>query len=211
MLPIWRHTTANVDETLDAAGVPQVLGFLSIDIDSWDLQVWASLSREPAVVVIEYNSMIPADADWVLPPDRLGIPGWGTTAFFGSGFLPLLRLGALKGYVLVHSETRGSNLIFVRADLAGRLRRVSSGRIPWVPKLGREAARRAFQTQVGWTPCFTRDLAEMRRYPWSHLSAQVPFLEIEDVDEEWWEQWSFVLGEGGVEGSWIHMELQSGM
>lgn len=84
---------------------------LSIDIDSWDYDVWANLSGfRPAVVVIEVNSAAHA-TDWKIH----GRDGWAS----GTSFLPMLLLGAEKGYRLV---AHCGNMVFVRADLWPRLR-----------------------------------------------------------------------------------------
>jgi hypothetical protein len=67
-------------------------------------------------VVVEYNSALPADRALVQPPDH---GEWDGTEFQGASLGAMVRLGAEKGYQLVHTETSGVNAFFVRADLAG--------------------------------------------------------------------------------------------
>mmetsp|Transcript_33756 Transcript_33756/g.85337 ORF Transcript_33756/g.85337 Transcript_33756/m.85337 type:complete len:144 (+) Transcript_33756:609-1040(+) len=118
-----------------------------------------------------------------------------TTLFTGAGFLPMLRLGALKGYVMVHAGLRGANLFFVRQDLAGRLK--SAGGIwgaAWVGNLGVTHARFAHDSRVGWVPCLGGDPGEVFGYPWSSLAVEVPGVD----HHEDWGAWAFERqGEGG--------------
>lgn len=86
--------------------LPPEPALLSIDIDSWDYDVWARLQGfRPAVVVIEINSEVPP-LDWRVH----GRDGWAD----GTSFLPMLLLGATKGYRLA---AHCGNMIFVRDDL----------------------------------------------------------------------------------------------
>ena len=74
-------TPGNVEQLFADAGVPESLDILSIDVDGADYWIWEALEAyRPRIVVIEYNSALPADARLVQPRDhgRLGrdrLPG----------------------------------------------------------------------------------------------------------------------------------------
>ena len=102
-------------------GVPRLFGLLSIDIDYNDIYVWEAIDDEryrPGVVVIEFNAHIP-------PPLSLAVPHkpqkvWEDGVFFGASLVAMARLGARKGYQLVHVDSHGVNAFFVRAELVAR-------------------------------------------------------------------------------------------
>lgn len=97
-----KHT---LDSVLDQTSIPREFDVLSIDIDSYDYQVWESVRHySPKIVVIEINS----DAD-PLKEDHIH-----SESYQGTAFLPMVRLGIQKGYVLV---CHTGNLIFIRKDL----------------------------------------------------------------------------------------------
>jgi hypothetical protein len=128
-------TAENINELFATASVPVDLDLLSIDIDGQDYWVWRALEGyRPKVVIIEYNSALPADHALV---EALGRPGWTDTEFFGASLGAMCALAEQKGYCLVHCELAGVNAFFVRADLAGPF----SGRLlyrgPNIDLLGR--------------------------------------------------------------------------
>jgi hypothetical protein len=111
-------TPENIEALFSRAKVPQTPDVLSIDIDGADFWVWQALDCfRPRVVVIEYNSSIPADAKLVQKRDLQG--GWSGTDYFGASIEALCALGATKGYRLVHTDIAGVNAFFVRDDLPG--------------------------------------------------------------------------------------------
>lgn len=95
-----------LDEILTSTPLPREYDLLSIDIDSFDLAVWANhLKYQPRVVVIEINSsIVPGILQWHL--DGL---------FQGNSFSSTVAVAKDKGYELV---CHTGNLIFVRNDLA---------------------------------------------------------------------------------------------
>ena len=90
-----------LDRTLPA-GV--AVDFMSIDIDSYDLEVFESLQRTPTVILIEINSTI-----------ALGIRQRHDVAAgrLGASFTSMVETAEAKGYRLV---CHTGNLLFVRAD-----------------------------------------------------------------------------------------------
>lgn len=95
-----------LDNILDKTDIPIDFDILSIDIDSYDYQVWRSIQTySPKFVIIEINSGIsPLNTTHIHGPE-----------IQGTSFLPMLELGISKGYTLV---CHTGNLIFVRNDLA---------------------------------------------------------------------------------------------
>lgn len=90
--------------------LPADFDLLSIDIDSYDWQVWNSLSRyQPKIVVIECNSVLPPGVPQLHSPPKHN----------GASFSSLVELGARKGYRLV---CHTGNCFFIRNKLVARLR-----------------------------------------------------------------------------------------
>ena len=102
MVESGRH----LEEMLTSAGVPHDFGLLSIDIDSFDYDVWKGMEAyRPAVVVIEIDSS-------TLPGTRRV---WSGENFVATTFTSMNELGRSKDYTLV---CHTGNLIFVRNELS---------------------------------------------------------------------------------------------
>lgn len=100
----------SLDNLLKTTNIPNDFDVLSIDIDTFDYQVWDSLKLyKPKIVIIEINSSIDPNV-----PNHIHTPG----VFNGTSFLPMLRLGQKKGYTFV---LHTGNMIFVRNDLYPQL------------------------------------------------------------------------------------------
>jgi hypothetical protein len=100
----------------DLVGVDP-LDVLSLDIDGNDYWVWQALDAVvPRVVIVEYNAKLDPQRSLVQPYDPLWV--WQRDDAFGASRSAMVQLGAAKGYRLVHAETSGANLFFVREDLA---------------------------------------------------------------------------------------------
>ena len=97
----WKKN--NLDSILSTTLIPKDFDVLSIDIDSFDYQIWKSLQLYlPKIVIIEINSYIHPDVkDYIHTPNK----------FQGTSFNPMLELGIQKGYkFLLHT----GNMIFIR-------------------------------------------------------------------------------------------------
>jgi len=108
----------NIPGIIKELGVRQDLDLLSIDIDQNTYYIWRALGAwKPRVVVIEYNSAIPASIDWKAnyDPDKVH----DGTDNYGASLKALEKLGRELGYSLVHCEMVGCNAFFVRDDLVG--------------------------------------------------------------------------------------------
>ena len=96
---------SSLDRILSRTKALSRFDVLSIDIDSFDLQVWDSVTEySPAIVVIEVNSSVPVAVHQVHGP--------GTQ---GASLCSMVELGARKGYRLA---CHIGNAVFVRDDLA---------------------------------------------------------------------------------------------
>jgi hypothetical protein len=100
----------SLDKILSRTQIPIDFFLLSIDIDSYDYQVWKSVEKyKPILVVIEINSSIsPDNENHIHQPDKMQ----------GSGFLPTLNLGTEKGYNFI---CHTGNMIFMRKDYFEKL------------------------------------------------------------------------------------------
>jgi hypothetical protein len=104
----YRGQSNCLDNLLAQTTVPNDFDLLSIDIDSYDLDIWESLERYSAkIVVIEINS-------GVLP----GVIWRHSQNTPGNTFTASVNVGMAKGYTLV---CHTGNLIFVRNDFIERI------------------------------------------------------------------------------------------
>jgi len=126
---MWRHdihpVTAfvephNVNDLLREHGFDRDLGLLSIDVDGNDYWIWQAVTAEPAIVIVEYNSLFGAERAVTIPYQA----GFDRTRahhsnlYFGASLAALTRLGERKGYRLVGSNSAGNNAYFVRREVA---------------------------------------------------------------------------------------------
>jgi len=100
----------SLDNLLKKTEIPKDFDLLSIDIDSFDYQVWESLEKyKPKMVIIEINSGVDTKND-----KHIHQPG----KYQGTGFLPTYNLGIKKGYkFILHT----GNMFFIRKDLFDKL------------------------------------------------------------------------------------------
>jgi hypothetical protein len=100
----------SLDNLLASTPIPQDFDLLSIDVDSYDYQIWKSLKKyKPKLVIIEINSFVnPNNANHIHQPEVYEL----------TGFRPMFNLAKDKGYrFVIHT----GNMIFVREDLFGQL------------------------------------------------------------------------------------------
>lgn len=108
----------NIAQLFAQMNVPRDFDLLSLDIDQNTYHIWEPLREySPRVVVVEYNSNLPAEVDWKVryAADRV----WDGTMNFGASLKAFERLGERLGYHLVGCDLSGSNAFFVRQDLVG--------------------------------------------------------------------------------------------
>lgn len=104
----------NIDNSLDVilkeTKIPIDFDVLSIDIDSYDYQVWNSLKiYKPKIVIIEINSSIDTNNTM-----HIHTPG----KYEGTSFKPTYDLGIEKGYTFI---LHTGNMFFIRNDLFHKL------------------------------------------------------------------------------------------
>lgn len=92
----------SLDNLLAKTPIPYDFDILSIDIDSYDYQVWESLKNyKPKIVIIEINSSVNTN-------NLMHIHE--TNKYQGTGFRPTFNLGLEKGYKFV---LHTGNMIFI--------------------------------------------------------------------------------------------------
>tara|TARA_Y100000589_G_C27064201_1_gene592625 strand:+ start:74 stop:856 length:783 start_codon:yes stop_codon:yes gene_type:complete len=105
------NSKESLDNILRKTKVPESFDLLSIDIDTFDLEVWESLKKyKPSIVIIEINSSY-------LP----GIINWHSNKHKkanGNSFSATLCVAKKKGYKLI---CHTGNMIFIREDLAEKI------------------------------------------------------------------------------------------
>ena len=103
-------TQNSLDNLLKKTNIPIDFDILSIDIDSYDYQVWKSLKiYNPKIVIIEINSSVNTDNNNHIHQDN---------KYGGTGFKPTFDLGIEKGYkFILHT----GNMFFIRNDLFDKL------------------------------------------------------------------------------------------
>lgn len=107
----------NADELVARAAGDDDLDLLSVDVDSNDYWIWERIiTQRPRVVIIEYNSTLPAPIRKVV---NYPSPPSPNANFFGASLGALVALGEKKGYCLVGCSPEGTNAFFVRSDLVG--------------------------------------------------------------------------------------------
>lgn len=125
IVPINKFVETNGENTLDnilaETFLPKDFDLLSIDIDSFDYQVWDSFKNySPKIVIIEINSGVRP------PQEQIHTVISGRVVHQGSSYVSTLKLGEQKGYFHV---CHTGNMIFVRNDLVKD--QFSPGRFSW--------------------------------------------------------------------------------
>jgi hypothetical protein len=113
---VTKVTRENIATLFKWLGVPTEFDLFSLDIDQNTYYAWEGTSAyRPRVVVLEYNSTLPADVDWKVnyDPNRV----WDGSHNFGASLKACEKLGRELGYSLVGCESIGCNAFFVRDDL----------------------------------------------------------------------------------------------
>lgn len=125
----WKHplkalcsfvTRENIDDLIRGEGVSGEIGLLSVDIDGVDYWVWEAITVvDPAIVVVEYNSLFGPDRAVTVPyrGDFVRQEAHPSCSYYGASIRALESLGRRKGYALVGSNSAGNNAFFVRRDL----------------------------------------------------------------------------------------------
>ena len=88
------------------------IDFLSIDIDSYDIECLKNLTIvKPRVICIEYNSKFPPDIKLSIKPSKY--LSWEYDDYFGSSLAHINDILEKKGYKLISTNIAGINAFFV--------------------------------------------------------------------------------------------------
>lgn len=129
----WRHSIqavsawvsrANINKELARWGVSGDIGLLSVDVDGNDYWLLDALEvAEPRIIVVEYNSLFGPVSAVSVPydPHFDRFSAHPSSLYFGASIRALHLLMSSRGYRLVAGNSVGSNLFFVREDVAGDL------------------------------------------------------------------------------------------
>ena len=114
-------TRENINEVIQAADVPFNVGLLSIDIDGNDYWVWDAIECiSPVIVICEYNNLFGPDLKVTVPykSDFERSDAHYSNLYYGASISALQLLAKNKGYILVGSNSVGTNIFFVRNDMS---------------------------------------------------------------------------------------------
>lgn len=103
-----KNDNLSLDNILKTTPIKINFDLLSIDVDSYDLDIWESMiNYSPKVVIIEINSLVPPGIVWR-----------HTASTPGNTFTATINVAQQKNYTLI---CHTGNLIFVRDDLVSKL------------------------------------------------------------------------------------------
>lgn len=105
-----KYSSKSLDNLLSTTEIPIDFDVLSIDIDSYDYQIWKSVKKyKPKIVVIEINSSANIyDLNHIHEPNK----------YQGTSFAAMYNLAVEKGYKFV---LHTGNLIFIKEELFDKI------------------------------------------------------------------------------------------
>jgi len=114
-------TPSNIASLFEKYKVPQNLGLLSVDVDSYDFWITQTLLEagySPDIIVTEVNSQVSVGLFTVPPPNVTGLP-WLLPGErnFGASPEAFAALGEKFGYKMVYCESRGVNCFMMKSSL----------------------------------------------------------------------------------------------
>jgi hypothetical protein len=133
-------TKENINSLLGAAGFPEDVGLLSIDIDGNDYWIWEAIRLiKPRIVVIEYNSVFGLEPISIpYKEDFNRTSAHYSNLYYGCSLAALHSLAVRRGYILAGSNVWGHNAFFIRSDIAGEFKGLQP-REAYVPSTFRES------------------------------------------------------------------------
>ncbi len=154
----------NVNDVLRAAGVPNEVDVLSLDIDGNDLYLWSAMTLRPRVLICEFNNAVPSDLSLTIPYrpdfDFTFLPK--DHAFFRSASLAAyVAVCRCKGYRLVAINALGFNAIFLRDDVLAK-------EMPEIPASILDDHAPSVAVRAEWWP-------RLAHLPWSQVSVDGQF------------------------------------
>lgn len=125
----WKYDLTAVCAFVDRENINKIflennfsgeIGLLSIDIDGNDYWVWDAINViNPAIVIVEYNSLFGPKAKVSTPYDAAfqRTKAHYSNLYFGASLAALCSLAEHKGYAFVGSNSAGCNAFFVKRKL----------------------------------------------------------------------------------------------
>ena len=120
IIPFWRvvehreYLPNHLDQILKETPIPEDFDILSIDVDSYDYQIWEGFKDyNPKIVIIEASPYAKGEYIFDKYFERVNNSEYLTT------FLSILKLGKSKGYT--YFGMIGGNTFWIRNDLAEKL------------------------------------------------------------------------------------------
>ena len=110
----------NINNIFKNGGISGDIGLLSVDIDGVDWWVLDAIdSVSPRILIVEYNSNFGSSRPITVPYDPLfnRLTKHFSGIYYGASLSAFDYLAKNKGYVLVGTNSNGSNAFFVRGDV----------------------------------------------------------------------------------------------
>ena len=126
----WKHdltachafiTKDNINNLITTNGFAGKIALLSIDIDGNDYWIWQAIEAvKPDIVICEYNGIFGDVYPITIPYEDNFQRTYAhySNLYYGAGIRALDVLAVRKGYILLGSNSTGSNAFFIRKDLA---------------------------------------------------------------------------------------------
>lgn len=94
------------------------IDLLHIDLDGNDYWVWREIELQPAIVIVEYNSVFGIERAITVPyaADFRRAEAHYSHLYWGASLKALHRLAGEKGYAFIGCNSAGNNAYFVRRD-----------------------------------------------------------------------------------------------
>ncbi len=105
-------TPANLNELLNG----REFNVVSIDIDSYDLEVAMALPFTPDLLIIEYNARLGPSSSWHYS-FRDTSPACKNTGYYGAGLQAVVDWGVTRDLTLIHVERSGTNAFLASRDM----------------------------------------------------------------------------------------------
>jgi hypothetical protein len=119
----------NINDFIKENGFSGKIGILHIDIDGNDYWIWKKINViEPAIVIMEYNSVFGCEKPWVIPYDKdfYRTDAHNSNLYWGVSILSLCDLAEKKGYVFIGTNSAGNNAYFVKKGMEKELKPLSA-------------------------------------------------------------------------------------
>lgn len=117
-------TRENINSLIEASGLTDEIGLLSIDIDGNDYWVWEAITAiKPWIVVVEYNAVLGDLLPITIPYDAgfTRMQAHFSALYYGASVSAFENLAARRGYTLAGSNRAGNNLFYVRNDVGAAI------------------------------------------------------------------------------------------